>query len=535
MKTLNYYELYLVAGFPLSEGRSLTNNIDQIMATAKAELERLTVLDDNTKKRVMHKGSECVYKFNPKALMEQDHEILAKSNPPACFLLYYIFYRSHNQNSIFDRLPQAYKDTITAVHECLEKIVHPDHHPTATPESIVENAKQIAKTMKAHQWSEKVGTKISPWNSAKEFSKIRAEAKREVYNSPDGQRHRITSYTRANEEHFTERLPHKMDWFNANLKVTLNTIAQHFNAAKPAGMPDIKVTADDIQKVKEGIMARPDTLNNSDEEKDRLPYIDTAATNPKVGHLIQRIIDKDKGTVNAGIKNKYTPDKVIKSDLEQMQINYNHYCNTQYPNYMGENTEPSEIDRNIQDLIDSRKLYIEMLEAYATDFATLKPTAATYSKNDLDAHIRDCKLKLYALEAMCSRDDRIAMAAAKRGVYVLPGALIAAGGASYTAFAQDESALQAMEALIDMGRGSFDKLWEGLAAGNPVLWAVMIGCCLGAVGLIFGLAKGAEMASHINNRHKALEYFEQEIGKIANEFQAKEVVAFEAGNSSRHV
>lgn len=378
-----------------------------------------------------------------------------------------------------------------------DDIIKEAHNPT----SPLAKFKEL-RIEQQNKWSARIGIYNPQWKSATFFSGIRKTAKADI------------------ESEIKNRIPNKMDWLRANLKATLTVMVRRFNAYKPSDIKGIPaINEQSLEAIIDGITQHPYTKPDSQSTS---IFIDDAATNPKVKYIVKHIVDKDRKLADSE-KNQQMlrPATTVKNYITRCHTDYHQYCKPKLT--LSDSAKVPEIDKYIQELVESKKVYISILEAYAKDLDTLKPANAQYTKEQLSSHIIECKFKLYALEAMCSRDDRVAMAIAKRTWLMLPGALIAAGGALYSSIVQDQINDFAIQALQDIGHGSFDKLWKGLADGNPVLWITVLGYFLGAAGLITGLIEGAEIASQYNNRHKAIEYFELLIGNQADKLQLEQM------------
>ncbi|MBS0236526.1 MAG: hypothetical protein JSS50_04230 [Proteobacteria bacterium] len=173
------------------------------------------------------------------------------------------------------------------------------------------------------------------------------------------------------------------------------------------------------------------------------------------------------------------------------------------------------IDKGVMlhNIIIQHRIHIEMLEIYAKHLQNNPKFLQEPELNsELQAHLKDRKAKLYALEMVCTRSDTTAAAIGKRaigfGAGALPGLITAGGSAIGLAF-DNETKKVAMEALQDLGKGLFDKFREGLVAGNPILVSLCVGLCLGAFGAFLSAVSAAEAVAHYKHQPEAIKLFEK--------------------------
>ncbi|MBS0236045.1 MAG: hypothetical protein JSS50_01760 [Proteobacteria bacterium] len=146
-----------------------------------------------------------------------------------------------------------------------------------------------------------------------------------------------------------------------------------------------------------------------------------------------------------------------------------------------------------------------MLEAYVKHLDNTTNDKTPDDKKKLKEHIANCKLQLAAAEVMCSESHIHAERSIDAAIGLVPGAAVAVL-AGLNSLNGSQTAYIAIQALSDIAKGSFAKLHEGLAAGNPILLFTMIGIGLGLVGMVAGIMPAAEVASQITEKPKALEY-----------------------------
>ncbi|MBS0236635.1 MAG: hypothetical protein JSS50_04790 [Proteobacteria bacterium] len=315
-----------------------------------------------------------------------------------------------------------------------------------------------------------------------------------------------------------ERAPTERDWFMANTKQIANLMIASFDLMTSQHTPGFDEKC--VAQMRKTILMSPDQLGG---KKD---FLDEATKTVAIGAEISKM------------KSRY-PDSKVDLSAKLSEVHTSKF---------DVHGMPSEDDKQcqIQTMIRSRKLYIEVLEVYAKHLqaqeenaskpvsspAPATTTAASSSNSssssasapapqvkhtykEVKEHLDLCKGQLAALELMSSRDDKAIEAFAKRAVYTIPGLLAVAGGVFSAKFIDTKLAKEALDAINDMFKNQWDKLGQGLASGNPALLAMVIGIGLCATGLVFGLWKGAAVAHRIeartHNYDEGLKYFVTEM------------------------
>ncbi|MBS0235998.1 MAG: hypothetical protein JSS50_01525 [Proteobacteria bacterium] len=517
----------------------LDANFAQLLQDAKEELQSITPDGTAVSKLFYYSNHQP---FQPTPIEKQVGQDDMQCPNPSAVMLLHLFFASDTYKPKAFMIGQWLSENVTegdqgllkAVLEIGGKILHKKSNQEIDPNEEIYNLAQAAVTPQkpGKTWAEKVSGNM--FSAATYFKKVYTVTD-EILNLPieklkrvkleeidiheDEMEEIILDGDGQDESAESQPQEYNEPTIDQSLGATLRAIVRVSNSYAPQGSKLGKSKSED---------AMADELKKALLENIIDVKIVTAI------NALPQDFNKEIAAVRSKHKKEFAPyfHSVAYSDSHQSE-SMQKGDGTEVPTLanaislynLGARLDRTDMQQyGMQNIIATRVVYIETVELYAKHLKSNPPAvttedALTYAQ--VKEHLNVCKAQLAALRA-ATAGSHIKAERAVGSAAAIPGVLIATGGGVALA-TKEEAAKVALEALNEMAKGNLAQLGEGLAAGNPVLWALVSGMCLGAIGLVVGISTGAEAASHYNKKPEATKYFLQKLNEIETEIEKKPI------------